>query len=463
MFPNDEHRFLRIVAAAAMIAVAGCEGAVGSQQNPTQDSSVAPGNDAGMAIDASGEDVVHPIDAPAPPPTDAAPAPPAMLRMVFPISGVTTAATVTARGTTDGKNVAKVTVNGAAATSADGFLTWKASLPLSSGDNAITAVLERSDQSQVQVTATVARVASDAAIKRGKLLSGVTFNLSGGSVDSKATAMYLSDTNLDGVLRIDVATGDQAWATCSERGNPCGDGPNNGVPFAQPLDVAIDEARQRALVVDGQNVFAVDLSGKGGPSERTIISGPDVSEASYTPPTYAGRGTGPLPQQLGSMSYDPVANVIYAVDWGSGSNAPVGFFKIDPETGNRQVLSSIPSNGVFRQIDASRTKGVLYSTAAYQSMLTIVSLADGTRTTGPSITEPQALAASDALGTLFAVDKSGSLIAFEGAGLASRTLAHVGVGPGLSVGGDLIFIYDGALSGVAVFDPQNGERIVVSR
>jgi hypothetical protein len=163
------------------------------------------------------------------------------------------------------------------------------------------------------------------------------------------------------------------------------------------------------------------------------------------------------------MSYDPVANVIYAVDWGSGSNAPVGFFKIDPETGNRQVLSSIPSNGVFRQIDASRTKGVLYSTAAYQSMLTIVSLADGTRTTGPSITEPQALAASDALGALFAVDKGGSLIAFEGAGLASRTLAHVGVGPGLSVGGDLIFIYDGALSGVAVFDPQNGERIVVSR
>ena len=163
------------------------------------------------------------------------------------------------------------------------------------------------------------------------------------------------------------------------------------------------------------------------------------------------------------MSYDPVANAIYAVDWGSGNNDPVGFFKIDPDTGNRTVLSNIGQGGVFRQIDVSATKGALYSTAAYQSSLTVVKLSDGTRSGGPSISEPQAVAASDALNSIFAVDKGGALIAFEGSALTSRTVAHLGGGPGFSVGGDLLFIYDGTLGGVAVFDPQSGERIVVSR
>jgi Glucodextranase, domain B len=472
MSPHHRKTVARVLAAAGVLGLAvGCTGSVGSQQNVHPDSAVDPGTDAGTGIDTGGsadtkdaasvQDVPPAVDVP--PPTDAPPAPPAMLRMVFPISGVTTAATVTARGTTDGKDVAKVTVNGVAATSSDGFLTWKASVPLNSGDNTVTALMERGDQSQVQVSAAVARVASDTAIKRGKLLSGVTFSLMGGSVDSKGTAMYLADVNADGVLRIDIETGDQAWATCSEHSNPCGDGPGKGVPFTQPMDVAVDEAHQRAFVIDGQNVFAVDLTGKGGPSERTIISGPDVTDASYSPPTYAGRGSGPQAQQFGSMSYDPAANVIYAVDWGQGNNAPVGFFKIDPETGNRQVLSSIGAGGVFRQIDISPAKGVLFSTAAYQSSLTTVKLSDGTRSGGPSITEPQALAASDALGAVFAVDKSGALVAFEGSALASRSIAHLGGGPGLSVGGDLLFIYDGALAGVAAFDPQNGERIVVSR
>jgi len=475
MSPHHRKTVARIIAAAGVLGLAvGCTGSVGSQQNVHPDSSVDPGPDAGTGIDTGGnggssdtkdaasvQDVPPAVDVP--PPTDAPPAPPAMLRMVFPISGVTTAATVSARGTTDGKDVTKVTVNGVAATSSDGFLTWKASVPLNSGDNTVTALMERGDQSQVQVSAAVARVASDTAIKRGKLLSGVTFALTGGSVDSKGTAMYMADANGDGVLKIDVATGDQAWSTCSEHGVPCGDGPSNGVPFSQPMDVAVDEARQRAFVIDGQNVFAVDLTGKGGPTERTIISGPDVTDSSYNPPTYAGRGSGPQAQQFGSMGYDPVANVIYAVDWGYGNNDPVGFFKIDPETGNRTVVSTIGHGGVFRQIDVSTAKGVIYSTAAYQSLLTVVKLSDGTKSNGPTIMEPQALAASDLLGAVFAVDKSGTLTAFEGTGLTSRTVAHVGGAGGLSIGGDLIFLFDGTLNGLAVFDPQNGERIVVSR
>ena len=54
-----------------------------------------------------------------------------------------------------------------------------------------------------------------------------------------------------------------------------------------------------------------------------------------------------MPQQLGSLSYDPTADVIYAVDWGYGTAAPVGFFKIDPTTGNRVVLSPIGAGGLF--------------------------------------------------------------------------------------------------------------------
>src|SRR5262249_8990284 len=163
-------------------------GSVGSQQMTKPDSSVSTGGDGGTGrggtngpggsggsggsinqMDASVQDVPPAVDGP--PPTGAPPAPPAMLRLGFSISGAPTAATVSARGTTDGKNVAKVTVNGVAATSSDGFLTWKASVPLNSGDNTVTALMERDDQSQVQVSAAVSRVASDSAIKRGKLLS----------------------------------------------------------------------------------------------------------------------------------------------------------------------------------------------------------------------------------------------------------------------------------------------------
>ena len=400
------------------------------------------------------------------------PAPPAALRMIFPISGATTASKVTARGTTDGQNVLQVSVNGTPATSSDGFLTWRAQVALASGANEVRAVMERADHTQVQASASVAVTSSETAIKRGTI-PAVTYALTGGRVDSQGHAMYLADVNADGVLRIDVATGNYTWATCSEHSNTCGDGPSNGVPFSNPLDLAVDDARQRAYVVDGTNVFAVDLSGKGGASERTVLSGPAVNDNTYQPPTYAGRGAGPTPQQLGSIAYDAAGDAIYAVDWGSGSNDPVGFFKIDPTTGDRTVISPIGHGGVFRHADIDTGRGVLFATAAYQSSLTTVKVSDGTRANGPSVTEPSGLFVAPALGAVLAWNKSGDIIAFEGSGLTARTVTSASVagdlgpsikgGVGLSAAAGLIFIYESNLSALMAVDPATGERVVVSR
>ncbi len=285
--------------------------------------------------------------------------------------------------------------------------------------------------------------------------------------------MYLADTNADGVLRIDVATGDYTWATCSEHSNTCDNGPSNGVPFTNPLDLVVDDARQRAYVVDGANVFAVDLSGKGGPSERTVLSGPAVVDNTYQPPTYAARGAGPMPQQLGGVAYDPAGDAIYAVDWGYNNNDPVGFFKIDPTTGDRTVISPIGHGGVFRRVDVDTGRGLLFATAAYQNSLTTVKLSDGTRANGPGVTEPFGLFVSSALGAVLAWSKSGDIVAFEGSGLVARTVTSASVagdkgpaikgGVGLSVGADLIFIYESTLGALLAVDPATGERVVVSR
>jgi hypothetical protein len=440
----------------------GADAAVDSPSNVTPPTPPPPTPDAATS---SSHDAKAELGPPAPP------APPAALRMTFPISGVTTAAMVTARGTTDGQSVAGVLVNGTQATSSDQFQTWQASVALSAGDNEVRAVLQRSSGSQVQVSATVTLVASDAAAKRGKQLDGVVLGLSGGRVDAEGTAMYIADVNADGLLRIDIATGDLSWATCSEHSNVCGDGPYKGVPWTNPLDVAVDSAHQRAFVVDGPNVFGVDLTGNGGANERYIISGPDVVDNTYTPPTYAGKGTGPQALQFGGMAFDPAANVIYAIDWGYGNTGPVGFFAIDPDTGNRQVFSPTASNAVFRRIDVDPAKGMLFATAAYQSSLTKVGIAGGAQTGGPSIPEPQGVTVSDALGAVFAWDKNGVLTAFNNDTFASRavtgTATSTGVsikgGSALSVGADLIFLYEAALSALIAVDPQNGQHVVVSR
>jgi hypothetical protein len=87
------------------------------------------------------------------------------------------------------------------------------------------------------------------------------------------------------------------------------------------------------------------------------------------------------------------------------------------------------------------------------------------------VTEPQGVTVSDALGAIFAWDKNGVITAFDNNTFTSRAVtgsaAATGVaikgGSGFSIGADLIFLYDSAQSAVIAVDPQNGQRVVVSR
>ncbi len=65
--------------------------------------------------------------------------------------------------------------------------------------------------------------------------------------------------------------------------------------FATPVAIALDSANNRALVVDGQSVIAVDLDPYRRPRERTILSDnttPDANNPFSTPVAVAVDTTG---------------------------------------------------------------------------------------------------------------------------------------------------------------------------
>ncbi len=376
--------------------------------------------------------------------------------IVFPPSGATASPTIVVRGTTPhGGDVTGVTVGGVAAISDDGFATWHAEVPLALGDNALAASIQAggSDVLGTQ-TVIITRFPDDAGVLRGTGFEWTATNLRGMDVDPISGAVHSADTNYDGVLRIDLASGDRDWATCSESTPAC-EGQGEGAEMSDPGDLAFVSERGQALVPDGGMVVAVDVATKG----RAIVSG-------------AGLGTGPAMARAARIAYDPTDDRAIVLDWDAAQ-----VLSIDLATGNRTLVASAnQGSGVavdsFVHIEGDFARGRAVLTRAYSNDLYVLDLTTGDRDVldgaGAPLVEPSGIVMDPASDTLF-VTSAGEIVAVDLANGMRRVVAsgEMGSGPALdeiralAFAGELLFArINGAMLAI---DPLAGHRVYLSK
>lgn len=158
----------------------------------------------------------------------------------------------------DPDGVAEIIVNGVQATSTDGFLSWQAEIPIASGLNEIRVdsadtLLNRRVGSAVISVFNTALVLQD---------------VSALDLDSAGRSLYLIDQAVGGLLVINVDTDD--WRLLSADAGAA-------VPFVEPRRILVDEAGDRAWVVDYgyDTLLQIELS----TGVRTLLAGPGESLA----------------------------------------------------------------------------------------------------------------------------------------------------------------------------------------
>lgn len=228
--------------------------------------------------------------------------PPPLVNIAFPPGGSFTEATsIRVRGTSAGTALSGVTVGGVAAASADGFLTWSATVPLVTGDNAIPVV------------ATKAAGGTDPSAPTLHVTRGVRMSPPASlDFDAGGNRLLVLDASVRRLTLLDLATGAHTLLSGSGRGT--------GTAFSRPEAAIFDLFRGRALVTDSDlnAVFAVDLAN----GNRTFLTG-------------QGAGSGTALTEPQGMTLDPVGNRVFLVD--SGIDALVS---VNLTTGARLVLSN---------------------------------------------------------------------------------------------------------------------------
>jgi DNA-binding beta-propeller fold protein YncE len=283
--------------------------------------------------------------------------------IAFPhVGGFTDADSIVVRGTASSSiAIQGVDVAGVAATSADGFATWKATVPLALGENLLAAQATDALGGQ-NATSTVS-------VRREP---GIPTSPSAVAFDAVSGAIYVADFAAECVWRIDEALGSIARAS--------GGGVGSGAPLHSPVTLTLDAVGKRLFL--GQNaqqeIVAIDL----GTGDRTTVSGEFV-------------GSGPTAGTAPALAYDPSSGTLYAAAY---STAAV--VAIDVSTGQRTLLSgagagSGPAFGNVNSValDASAGRLVVGSSAAGVTSLYGVDLATGARTvlTGGAVGSGQTL------------------------------------------------------------------------
>lgn len=222
-----------------------------------------------------------------------------------PPSSLTDTPSITIRGSAaDVDAIAAIRVNGTEATSDDGFETWEVTLPLTHGANDIAI------ESEDEFGATNATAAELTVTLSANLMD------SAGAVaaDPANGRALVLDSQLDALVAVSYATGERTILSDDTRGT--------GDRLQDPVAIELDTANQRALVLDGATLIAIDLA----TGNRTLISG----EAS----------TGEPLVNATHMVLDAAKTRVLVLDAGRGGTEPVdpALFAIDLTTGERTVL-----------------------------------------------------------------------------------------------------------------------------
>lgn len=234
-------------------------------------------------------------------------APAALAVVLFPPGvSATEASTLHVRGRSAGQPLQAVSVGGVAATSADGFLTWTATVPLVPGRNRIR-VVATTTAGQPDPSAPELVVHRTVVLGRPESLD----------LDGLGARLLLLDAGLARVTLFDLTTGTLAVLSGTGRGT--------GTSFSSPQAAIFDLPRNRALVTDAalDAIFAVDLA----TGDRTFLTG-------------QGAGSGTALSSPDGMALDLAGGRVLVVD--STLDAVIG---VNLLTGARTVLSAVGTGG----------------------------------------------------------------------------------------------------------------------
>ncbi len=323
-------------------------------------------------------------DAGAPPPldagVDAGPVVAPALTVRFPPPGCATSeAQLVVRGATSTGRA--VQVNGQAASSSDGFLTWKLAVPLSLGVNILTV-----SDGQLATTVTVERFANDEAIHRGT--GGWAGRILGLAWDDATERVVMADDVDDGAWTADARRGDRVEFSKSE-GTLIGP----GYAIVQPRSGVV--SGRHDYVIDEPNIVSIDLA----TGERLVVA--------------------TAPGDLNDLSLAPDGHTLV-----TASLTLQSVLSIDPVSGTSRVLSSSavgtgPGPGNVGPLALSASRGTAYVGLRYQDTLLAIDLATGNRRVfsqamagEPTLSDPEFIAVDERSGRAFVWD-SGRLIAVD--------------------------------------------------
>jgi DNA-binding beta-propeller fold protein YncE len=235
----------------------------------------------------------------------------------------------------------------------------------------------------------------------------------GMSVASESGVVFIGEEISDGVLRIDLASGQRHQVTSSGVPAPwnfpvVGAGP----PLQYCNDVVFDAAHGRLFVIEGE--YADLLMEIGANGDRTVVRD-------------AGLGTGVHFRNPSGLKYEPtrhsllaadfVADLVVAIDPASGNRTSI----YAPTGGRGSILEDPmdvafnPVTGLFYVVDFQTSS--LYSIDELSGARTII--ADATTGTGPPLSRPERIEVDPQRAVAYVLDRvAATIIAVD---LASGT------------------------------------------
>jgi len=289
----------------------------------------------------------------------------------------------------DASGISGVTVNGVAATTTDSFATWRASVPITTGQNVVSvSVTDRAGNTRAG--------ADSVQVRNNGTPIGFVFGM---DMDTSRNRILAFDSETGTILAVDRSTG---------RVSILSDAAHGAGPLFQSIEgIAVDATGNRALVADASDqdaLFAVNLSN----GNRTAIS-----TAANSFRTRIAFGSG--------VALNAANNAVYV-----SAQSGIGVVRIDLATGARTVVSSTEPGATVGTGDAIGSGDIVFDDATNPSAprllvlaaqrVVAVEIATGNRTTlsglvlgsnvgaGPSFGAPQRMKLDSAHGRLLVAD-----------------------------------------------------------
>ncbi|HED52356.1 MAG TPA: hypothetical protein ENI83_02250 [Gammaproteobacteria bacterium] len=379
-----------------------------------------------------------------------------------PAMSLTEGDSITVRGTaSDASEITVLRVNGVDAVSDDGYATWTATVPLAPGMNKLS--VETGD-----IALNGADNVDEVIIEAGPLLSKPRSPV----LDSVNNRVFLLDS-WRRVVSVDLKNG--ARTIVSDESTP--DSVN---VLRRPVDMVLDGANQRLLVVDmfSRSVLAVDLT----TGARTVVS--DATTTVVSDAT-TDEGINAFESPV-ALALDNQSEILYVSD--NGLNAVLS---VDLNSGARKVLSDSPDNGnsIFSPGDlvldsTNKRLLVLDFYQSYQKDVVSIDLATGVRTilsgngqpdTENEFSSPAALALDELNSQLFVADpglpavvavdlETGrrTILSDNDAPDNARNALQKPVGLALDRRNNRLLLTDQGLDALLAVDMRSGSRTILS-